>query len=111
MNEFEKRMDDLEATIKVLEENKTREMEKALLKNTDEYAVKFVKTLKEDDIYYKQTDELFEEYLTYRREFTTRSEELLSMRMFNNVVRNFFPTSSIQHANKKGKNIYYWAVK
>lgn len=112
MNEdYEKRIEDLEATIKVLKESKTRVVEQTLLKNTDEFAIKFVKNLKEDDIYYAQTEELFKEYIEYRRQFTTRNEDLLSMRMFNNVVRNLFPNATIQHANKKGKNVYFWTLK
>lgn len=111
MNEIEKRIGDLEDTIKVLEESKNKAMEQALLKNTDEYAIKFVKSLKEDDIYYLNTKDLYNQYIEYRRQYTVRNEELLSMRMFNNTVRNFFPNAVIQHANKKGKNIYYWMIK
>lgn len=107
---YEKKIKDLEDTIKVLEESKKDAIETKLLKNTDEYAVKFIRNLNKDDMYFATTKELFDSFLSFRRQYTTRNEELISMRMFNNTVKSFFPTAEVRHSNKNGKNVYYWSV-
>lgn len=108
--DYIQKIKDLEETISVLTEQRKNMAEGMLPKNVDNYAVKFVQGLVENDIEYVSTKELFERYLEYRRQFTTRNEQLLSMRMFNSVVRGIFPNAQIKHSNRGSSNVYFWVI-
>ena len=108
--DYIQKIKDLEETISVLTEQRKNMAEGMLPKNVDNYAVKFVQGLVENDIEYVSTKELFERYLEYRRQFTTRNEQLLSMRMFNSVVRGIFPNAEIKHSNRGSSNVYFWVI-
>lgn len=108
--DYIQKIKDLEETIAVLTTQKKNMAEVMLPKNVDNYAVKFAQELTEEDIEYVPTKELFERYIEYRRQFTTRNEQLLSMRMFNSVIRGIFPNAEIKHSNRGSSNVYFWVL-
>lgn len=108
--DYIERIKDLEETIAVLTAQRKTMAEGMLPKNVDVYALNFAKELEAKDIDYVTTKELFERYIEYRRQFTTRHEDLLSMRMFNSVVRSVFPDAEIKHSNRCGTNVYFWVA-
>ena len=101
-------MEDLKKTIAVLQEQRDDLIQMKLPSNVDKYAIDYAKTLDEHDISYLTTKEVFDNYLMYRRHYTTNGEELLSVRMLNAVIRKYFPKARINHSNKSGKNTYFW---
>ena len=101
-------MEDLKKTIAVLQEQRDDLIQMKLPSNVDKYAIDYAKTLDEHDISYLTTKEVFDNYLMYRRHYTTNGEELLSIRMLNAVIRKYFPKARINHSNKNGKNTYFW---
>lgn len=101
-------MEDLKKTIAVLQEQRDDLIQMKLPANVDKYAIDYVKTLEENDISYLTTKEVFENYVIYRRHYTTNGEELLSVRMLNAVIRKYFPKARVNHSNKSGKNTYFW---
>lgn len=101
-------MEDLKKTIAVLQEQRDDLIQMKLPANVDKYAIDYVKTLEENDISYLTTKEVFENYVIYRRHYTTNGEELLSVRMLNAVIRKYFPKARVNHSNKCGKNTYFW---
>ena len=101
-------MEDLKKTIAVLQEQRDDLIQMKLPSNVDKYAIDYAKTLDEHDISYLTTKEVFDNYLMYRRHYTTNGEELLSVRMLNVVIRKYFPKARINHSNKNGKNTYFW---
>lgn len=60
---------------------------------------------------YKETKACYDEYAAYRKTMCTDDTLIASMRLFNKMVRNRFPMLTINHVNRKGKNIYIWDVK
>ena len=107
-NYDEMEMEELKNTIKVLEERNNDLIKVKLPANTDKYAIEFVKSLKDSDIDFLTTKEVFENYLNFRRRYTSNGEALLSVRMLNTVIRKYFPNATIVHSNKNRKNSYYW---
>lgn len=101
-------MEELKNTIKVLEERNNNLIEAKLPANVDKYAIEYIKNLKDSDLEFLTTQEVFDNYLEYRRKFTTNGESLLSMRMLNTVIRKYFPNATVVHSNRKRKNTYYW---
>lgn len=104
----ESEVEELKKAIKVLESEKEDLLQTKLPSNVDKYAIDYVKTIDEDKISYLTTKELFDNYLTYRRGFTEYGEERLTLRMFNSVVRRYFPKAKVNHSNRQGNNIYFW---
>ena len=101
-------MEDLEKTIGVLKEQQNDLIKSKLPANVDRYAIDYVKTLGEHDITYQTTKQVFDNFIDYRRRYTKNGEELLSVRMLNAVIRNYFPKAKINHSNKLRKNTYFW---
>lgn len=101
-------MEDLEKTIGVLKEQQSDLIKSKLPANVDRYAIDYVKTLGEHDLTYQTTKQIFDNFVEYRRRYTKNGEELLSVRMLNAVIRNYFPKARINHSNKLRKNTYYW---
>lgn len=101
-------MEELKKTIKVLEDRNDELLKVKLPDNTDKYAVEFVKSIREDEIEFLTTQEVFDKYITYRRRYTTNGESLLSVRMLNAVIRKYFPSAKIRHSNRNRKNSYFW---
>lgn len=102
-------MEELKNTIKVLEEQNNNLIAAKLPANVDKYAIDYVKNLKDSDIEFLTTQEVFDNYINYRRRFTENGEDLLTVRMLNSVIRKYFPNATVVHSNKKRKNTYYWA--
>lgn len=101
-------MEDLQKTIDVLKDQQSDIIQSKLSANVDRYAIDFVKTLGEHDISYLTTAQVFDNFLEYRRRYTRNGEDLLSVRMLNSVIRNYFPKARINHSNKLKKNTYFW---
>ena len=106
----ENEVEELKKAIGVLQNEKEDLLQSKLPSNTDKYAVDYVKTLDDEKISYLTTKELFDNFLDYRRNFTDQGEERLTLRMFNSVMRRYFPKAKINHSNRHGKNIYFWVV-
>lgn len=104
----EEEMEDLQKTIDVLKDQQNIIIQSKLPANVDRYAIDFVRTLDEHDINYLTTKEVFDKYIDYRRKYTKNGEELLSVRMLNAVIRNYFPKAKINHSNKLKRNTYFW---
>lgn len=109
-NDYNNKITELEETIKVLEAQRKIISNGLIPKNADPYAIKFLETADKNDINFLTTKELFDKFVQYRRQFTTQSENLLSMKMFNSVVRGVYPTASMKHTNRKNENVYYWVI-
>lgn len=101
-------MEDLQKTIEVLKEQQNDIIQSNLPSNVDRYAIDYVRTLGEHDLSYLSTKQVFDNFLDYRRRFTRNGEDLLSVRMLNAVIRNYFPKAKINHSNKLKKNTYFW---
>lgn len=106
--DYQEKIKDLEETIAVLTAQRKTMAEGMLPKNVDIYAIKFMQEITDEDIQLVSTKELFDRFVEYRRQFTSRNEQLLSMRMFNSVVRSVFPNAEIKHSNRGGSNVYFW---
>lgn len=104
----EEEMEDLQKTIDVLKDQQNIIIQAKLPANVDRYAIDFVRTLDEHDINYLTTKEVFDKYIDYRRKYTKNGEDLLSVRMLNAVIRNYFPKAKINHSNKLKRNTYFW---
>lgn len=104
----ENEMEELKKTISMLQNEKDELIQNKLPANVDKYAIDYVKMLDEHDISYLTTKEVFDNYLNYRRKYTTNGEDLLSLRMLNAVIRKYFPKAKINHSNKQNKNRYFW---
>ena len=101
--DYQEKIKDLEETIAVLTEQR-KTMAEGML------PIKFMQEITDEDIQFVSTKELFDRFVEYRRQFTTRNEQLLSMRMFNSVVRGVFPNAEIKHSNRGGSNVYFWVI-
>ena len=101
-------VEELKKTIQVLTEQRDVLLENKLPSNADKYAVDYIKLTNEKDLAYLTTKEVFDNYLEYRRKYTQNGEELLTVRMLNKIIKNFYPRAKINHSNKQGKNTYFW---
>lgn len=104
----EEEIAELKRTIEVLQSQKDDLIETKLPSNVDKFAIDYVKLLDEGDLSYLTTKEVFDNYIEYRRKFTTNGEDMLSIRMLNAVIRKYFPNARINHSNKQKKNRYFW---
>lgn len=104
----EEEIEELKRTIEVLQSQKDDLIETKLPSNVDKFAIDYVKLVDEGDLSYLTTKEVFDNYIEYRRKFTTNGEDMLSIRMLNAVIRKYFPNARINHSNKQKKNKYFW---
>ena len=77
--DYQEKIKDLEETIAVLTAQRKTMAEGMLPKNVDTYAIKFMQEITKEDIEFVSTKELFDRFVEYRRQFTTRNEQLLSL--------------------------------
>lgn len=98
----------LQKTINELEAQNEDLKKQKISSTADKYAIDYVSSLDEHDINYLSTHEVFDNYLEYRRKFTTNGEAFLSVRMLNNVIKSYFPNAKINHSNRNKKNVYFW---
>lgn len=77
----------------------------------DPYLADYLNEATPSTFAYKQSRACYDEYVVFRSNTTDDDTLIASIRLFNKMVKARFPMLTINHVNRKGRNIYIWDVK